>query len=483
MAARVIPMRPTESAPIETAPRTVSARKAVYAPRVSRDAVLSWKPRLANTCIASISSSEEPRDRGSELLTRRVVAELTEPVVRLQRDLRDGPVDEPDHLRVAPELLSRIEPRGNVGLGVRVIEPREGGEPLVRAGREDREDVVPHLHVRPAGLRGDRPRVRRRGDELAAHRTRVADEEHRDLGARAERAAARSRVHLEEAHGDPADGRRQRRRAGRSAVRGDADHGAEDRLVVEPPHAAEHPCVRELRLLMPLPDRRLRREAARVEAVHEVELVAQAFRELAEDADPRLAPGARDDERVDVRAVDAVEARGLVVDVDDPDGHQDDAAANVELPVEEPVQVGLLDLDLPAVVGGADRVLDLDLRVEADVLGIVVPEEEDEAPHVHDRGAVRWTRERELAVAAECVAGGGAGAPEGSLDRALAWQGCFGNRLVGGTRALFLRRRPRLLSSNGSRERGEGERDDEHPRCGLHVRFHVVSSWAGARSA
>src|SRR5207237_675861 len=172
-------------------------------------------------------------------------------------------------------------------------------------------------------------------------------------------------VRLEEAHGHAAY-RRSQGVPGRRGVGGEAEDRAEERLVVQSSDAAEVSRVGKLRLLVSVAQRRPGAEPVGVEAGHSVELVAKPLGELAEDADAGFAPGAGNDELVDVRAIDAVEARRLVVDVDDADGHEDEPAAQVDLLAQEAVEIGLLDLDLALVGGRADGVLDFDFRVEAE---------------------------------------------------------------------------------------------------------------------
>src|SRR5205085_8022756 len=76
-------------------------------------------------------------------------------------------------------------------------------------------------------------------------------------------------------------------------------------------------------------------------------------------------------------------------------------------------------------------VFDLDLRVEADAIGEVVADEEDEAAQIDDRGSsalarhaarVRRRVQRQLAVAADRGAVDRGRAAEGVLDRRLARQ-------------------------------------------------------------
>ena len=121
-----------------------------------------------------------------------------------------------------------------------------------------------------------------------------------------------------------------------------------------------------------------------------------------------------------------------MIDVDDPDRHDDEAGAQVEAAREEAVEVGLLDLDLALRRSTSDRVLDLELRVEAEALGEVVADEQHEPAQVDDRRAVRGRVQRQLAVAADGGAGDRRRAAERVLDRRLAGQAVAGmSRSVG----------------------------------------------------
>src|SRR5262249_22098745 len=149
----------------------------------------------------------------------------------------------------------------------------------------------------------------------------------------------------------------------------------EGEAVVDAPHEAPVVAERELRLLVAVAQALRRGEPFGVEAVDHVELVAHAV-DGAEDAGARLAPRRRDDDLIGERTVDAVERRRLVIDVDDAGGDDDDAGAEVERLPREVVEERLLDLELALVIRRGDRVLDLELAVEAQLLGEVVADVE-----------------------------------------------------------------------------------------------------------
>ena len=90
-----------------------------------------------------------------------------------------------------------------------------------------------------------------------------------------------------------------------------------------------------------------------------------------------------------------------MIDVHDPHGDEDQAAAQIEAPPQQGVEVGLLDLDLAVVIRRRDGVLDLDLRVEPQPLVEVVADVEDEATQVDHGGGVGRGVQRQLAVAAD----------------------------------------------------------------------------------
>jgi hypothetical protein len=73
-----------------------------------------------------------------------------------------------------------------------------------------------------------------------------------------------------------------------------------------------------------------------------------------------------------------------VIDVDDADGYEDQPAAEVEAAREQRIQIGLLDLDFPSVIGRRDGVLDFELGVEAQLLGEVVPDVQNQAAQIDD---------------------------------------------------------------------------------------------------
>src|SRR5207237_438329 len=107
----------------------------------------------------------------------------------------------------------------------------------------------------------------------------------------------------------------------------------------------------ELRLLMSVAQAGRGGEPLGIEAVDGIRLVAEAA-PLAEEADPRLAPGAGDDELIGERPVDSVEGGRLVIDVDDADRNDDDSGAQVERLPLHPVEERLLHLELALIAGG-----------------------------------------------------------------------------------------------------------------------------------
>ncbi len=169
---------------------------------------------------------------------------------------------------------------------------------------------------------------------------------------------------------------------------------------------------------MPVAEAALGGEAVRVEAAGQIDLVREPLRDLAEGAEPGLAPGRGNHQRVDVGPVDTVEGRRLVIHVDDPDRHDDEAGAQVEVPREETVEVGLLDLELPLVVRRRDGVLDLQLRIETDPLVEVVADEQNQAAQIDDRRPDGRRVQRQLAVAAD----GGRGCPTSAAAAGSRWR-------------------------------------------------------------
>jgi hypothetical protein len=144
-------------------------------------------------------------------------------------------------------------------------------------------------------------------------------------------------------------------------------------------------------------------EAVRIEAVYDVKLVAEPLRQLAKNADARLAPGGGNQDLIHVGTVDAVKAGRLVIDVDNPHRHEEEAAPQIEATTEQAVEVRLLDFDLTPIVGRRDGVLDLHFGIEAYLLGKVVPEVEDQPAQVDGRGSVAGRVQRKLAIATECA--------------------------------------------------------------------------------
>ena len=101
------------------------------------------------------------------------------------------------------------------------------------------------------------------------------------------------------------------------------------------------------------------------------------------NARARFEPGRGDDHGVDHGTLDAVVHRRLVPLVDDPDGHEHHAGADVEAAREQEVDVGLFQLDLAGLFEACDkRVLEFELADEADALGELVGHEKDEAVEI-----------------------------------------------------------------------------------------------------
>jgi hypothetical protein len=82
-----------------------------------------------------------------------------------------------------------------------------------------------------------------------------------------------------------------------------------------------------------------------------------------------LAPGAGNDERLHEVALHAVEVGRLVVLVQQTKRHQEQPGAHRDGLIELAVDVELLDLEFPDVIGGGHRMLDLVLGIE---LGAII---------------------------------------------------------------------------------------------------------------
>ncbi len=86
--------------------------------------------------------------------------------------------------------------------------------------------------------------------------------------------------------------------------------------------------------------------------------------------------------------------------VDDADGHEQLARADAEPAVDEEIEVRLFELELAFLFAAFDdRVLDFELRDEADAIGEAVGEEQDEAPEVDERVGVGRVHELQVHVA------------------------------------------------------------------------------------
>ena len=97
-------------------------------------------------------------------------------------------------------------------------------------------------------------------------------------------------------------------------------------------------------------------------------------------AGPDFEPRGRYDHGVDERALDAVEDRRFVALVEDADGHQEHAGADVEAARQEEVDVGLFELQLPGFLEPFDeRVLQFQFAHEADSRRELMRDEQDEA--------------------------------------------------------------------------------------------------------
>src|SRR5437667_95191 len=106
------------------------------------------------------------------------------------------------------------------------------------------------------------------------------------------------------------------------------------------------------------------RKPRRAQPVHEIDPVAQALGagDAADRAYADLPPGGGNHVVVEARAVDAVERRGLVCLVDDPDGREHETGAHRERVGQAIVEVGLLQGHLAARLGTSQLgVLDLEL--------------------------------------------------------------------------------------------------------------------------
>src|ERR1017187_236865 len=105
-----------------------------------------------------LPKSKQPGDGRRELVESLVIAEPMAAVIHLQCNLRDGFVNQADHLRIAAKLGARRKARGHRGLCVRVVESGKSVQGLFRARREEPQHVVGDLCVSTARLRRHRAR-------------------------------------------------------------------------------------------------------------------------------------------------------------------------------------------------------------------------------------------------------------------------------------------------------------------------------------
>ena len=133
-----------------------------------------------------------------------------------------------------------------------------------------------------------------------------------------------------------------------------------------------------LAALLPPAAHAARREGRAVEPVHDVGAVRHHVSGRAVDAGAVLPPRGRDDALLRHRALGAEEDVGLVELVDQPHGDQQQAGPHAEILVRQPVDVGELDEYLL-------RVLDLDFRVEDELVVEAVPGVQDGAQIVELR--------------------------------------------------------------------------------------------------
>ena len=136
--------------------------------------------------------------------------------------------------------------------------------------------------------------------------------------------------------------------------------------VLEPTGGRHVPDLRLDALLRAAAQTFVRAELGGVERRHGVEAVAKAAAECAVHAGAHVEPRRRHDDRIDERPLDAVKRRRLVPLVDDADGHEHHARAEVQGRVDEEVDVRLLELQLAGLFQPFhDRVLELELADES----------------------------------------------------------------------------------------------------------------------
>src|SRR6266849_128036 len=105
-------------------------------------------------------------------------------------------------------------------------------------------------------------------------------------------------------------------------------------------------------------------ELARVETCRDPEVVPEPSTGQPMHAKPKLAPGRRNDPRLDFVSKNAIVSRWLVRFVGDAERDQEQTAFDVDLVAEFVVEPGLLDLGLALVFAAHHRMLPLDLRLE-----------------------------------------------------------------------------------------------------------------------
>ena len=122
-----------------------------------------------------------------------------------------------------------------------------------------------------------------------------------------------------------------------------------------------------------------------VEAGREPHVPAEARRGLTVEVEATLAPGARDDERLDEIALHAVEVGGLVVLVDEAERHEEQASPHRHGVIETTIDVELLHFELADIAGRAHGVLELVFGVELGALVEAVTDAEHRAGEIELR--------------------------------------------------------------------------------------------------
>src|SRR5881628_858732 len=314
---------------------------------------------------------------GPGLVAQQLVVALERRVVgRLVRETERG--DAPRE-RLVPGRAG-----GNGGLRIVPLVPHERVQLLGRRRGERVKQVVRGLEVAAGDPAADRAGVAR------VDRLGIAHPDARGHGAEQERADIVAGI-----------GREQRDRGGERArpKRGVGVGGA-----AVPERAAQleaGPCpleparegrVGEARLtalLAAFADAFSGRKPRRAQPVHEIDPVAQTLGtgDAADRAYADLPPGGRNDVVVEARAIYAVERRGLVCLVDDPDGREHETGAHRERVGQAIVEVGLLQRHLTAGLGTFHLgVLDLQLGPESDLVVEGVGQVDDEALEIDCAG-------------------------------------------------------------------------------------------------